>query len=132
MRPIPPSSAMRKAITAAAAMTGISRRMSVASMVSGRIIPASPRIRPMLAIFEPTTLPIATSVTPPSAALTETTSSGIDVPRATTVMAMISVGSPKADARRVAERISHSPPISSPISPIAIEMRSRITTISRG
>jgi hypothetical protein len=44
-----------------------------------------PNISSILAIFDPTTLPKAIAVLPDKALVTETTSSGVDVPNATTV-----------------------------------------------
>jgi hypothetical protein len=44
-----------------------------------------PNISSILAMFDPTTLPKAIAVLPDKALVTETTSSGVDVPNATTV-----------------------------------------------
>lgn len=52
---------------------------------SGRTRAHSPRMTNTLKMLEPTTLPIATSLWPPMADSTLTTSSGVEVPMATIV-----------------------------------------------
>ena len=52
-----------------------------------------------LKMFDPTTFPIATSLFPPMAESTETTSSGVEVPTATIVSPMMNSGMRKRWAR---------------------------------
>ena len=68
-------------------------------------------------MFEPTMLPIAMSGTPRSAASTETRSSGVEVPKPTTVRPIRSGGSAKRNAIAAPPRTSHSPPTKSPARP---------------
>ena len=51
----------------------------------GRIRAQTPRMTKTLKMFDPTTLPIATSLLPAMAESTDTTSSGVEVPTATIV-----------------------------------------------
>ena len=60
--------------------TGSSRRQSAGWTRAGFTSAARPRIRPMFTMFEPMTLPKATSPWPPAAASTPTMISGADVP----------------------------------------------------
>jgi hypothetical protein len=59
------------------------------SSVTGEIVAESPRIQKILKIFEPTILPTAMSVCHFRAATIDVTSSGRDVPIATTVRPII-------------------------------------------
>ena len=58
----------------------------------GRIRAQTPRMTKTLKMFDPTTLPIATSLLPAMAESTDTTSSGVEVPTATTVSPMMNSG----------------------------------------
>ena len=62
---------------------------------TGRIKAQTPRMTKTLKMFDPTTLPIATSLWPPMAESTDTTSSGVEVPTATTVSPMMNSGTRK-------------------------------------
>ena len=91
---------------------------------TGRIKAQTPRMTKTLKMFDPTTLPIATSLWPPMAESTDTTSSGVEVPTATTVSPMMNSGTRKRWAsaaepsvRKFAPaRISPSPTINRRIS----------------
>ncbi len=91
-------------------MIGTSRTSSLIWTRIGRIRAAIPRIRAMFATFEPTTLPIAMSPLCRTEATTPTSSSGIEVPMATTVSPMTSALTPRLRASRDAPRISTSAP----------------------
>ncbi len=69
--------------------TGRSKNLVVRERVTGAIIAVTQRMRNILAILEPRTLPTAISVLPDTAASTETISSGTLVPIATIVSPMI-------------------------------------------
>ena len=58
----------------------------------GRIRAQTPRMTKTLKMFDPTTMPIATSLLPAMAESTDTTSSGVEVPTATTVSPMMNSG----------------------------------------
>ncbi len=64
----------------------------------------------MFAMLEPTTFPTAMSPLPRSDARLLTTSSGADVPNATTVSPATTGVTPKRVARRTAPPTSHSAP----------------------
>ena len=68
---------------------GISRQTVSEVTFKGLIMAAMPRIRKILAILLPRTLPIARSVVPRPEAMILTTSSGMEVPKATTVRPMV-------------------------------------------
>ena len=89
---------------------GTSRRKSTALTLRGAINPVAPSIKPMLAMFEPSTLPIAKSLLPANAAYALTSNSGMDVPIATKVSAIIKIETPNDIARLEAPRTSHLPP----------------------
>jgi hypothetical protein len=63
----------------------------------GRTSPAIPRIRPTLAMFDPTTLPTASLGLPAKAAVTDEASSGAEVQKATTVRPTTSGRPPPRD-----------------------------------
>lgn len=65
---------------------GKSRRIKCALTVNGTKKAQSPNTKPTLTIFEPIPLPIASSPAPLIAAMDETSNSGAEVPKATTVM----------------------------------------------
>ena len=97
---VAPAHTRRSEVTAsstsdAAMPNGMSRRMFSLVSTSGRISAQIPRITKTLKMFEPTTLPIATSLLPAAAESTETTSSGIEVPTATIVRPMMNSGTRK-------------------------------------
>ena len=103
---------------------GMSRRMVLRVRGSGRIRAQMPRMTKTLKMFEPTMLPIATSLLPAMAESTETTSSGVEVPTATIVRPMMNSGTrsrwataAEPSVRKFAPaRISPRPTISSRIS----------------
>jgi hypothetical protein len=72
-------------ITAPRNDIGISFHTVFLTTVTGVIIAVIPKINNILAIFDPTTLPKATPVFPDNALVIDTTSSGDEVPKATTV-----------------------------------------------
>ena len=78
----------------------------------------------MLQMLEPTMLPTATPGEPSSAACTLVTSSGVEVPKPTSVSPMISGETPSAPAVRTAPRTRSSPPITSPARPPRIRRMS--------
>lgn len=59
----------------------------------------TPRMRKTLKMFDPTILPMATSLLPAAAESTETTSSGVEVPTATMVSPTMNSGTRKRWAR---------------------------------
>src|SRR5690606_8189517 len=73
--------------------------------------------RPMLAMFEPTTLPSAMSVVPWSAAPSVTASSGAEVPKPTTTSPMMNWLMPKRSASPEAPRTKTSAPTASRATP---------------
>ncbi|MEZ4963960.1 MAG: hypothetical protein R2791_01855 [Saprospiraceae bacterium] len=79
------SLAMKKATMIPSRLRGISFHTVFRCTPSGRIKAARPRIRQIFIILLPITLPSATSALPELAAMTETISSGDEVPKATTV-----------------------------------------------
>ena len=70
----------------------MSRRILPAVSGRGRIRAQTPRMTKTLKMFDPTTLPIATSLLPAMAESADTTSSGVEVPTATTVSPMMNSG----------------------------------------
>ncbi len=119
-RLIRPSASSPASSRDATIISGTSRRISWAAVAIGRTRAASPRIRPRFAIFEPTTLPTATSARPFSAPCTLTASSGALVPKATTVRPMTSDERPKRRASAAAPLTSHSAPSHSATRPATI------------
>jgi hypothetical protein len=91
-------------------INGTSRTTTRAATDRGRIIAVMPRIRPMLARFDPITFPTARSEFPPSAATVQTTNSGADVPKETTVRPTTMGLTPREPANLAAPRTSHSAP----------------------
>ncbi|CQR22840.1 Uncharacterised protein [Yersinia enterocolitica] len=81
---------------------GNSRRKISERTVSGRIRAAPPTISKRLVILEPNTLPTAISVWLFSAAVTDTISSGSEVPMPTMVIPIMSGGIPKERANTAA------------------------------
>ena len=96
---------------------GSSRRKKGARVASGVTRALTPKMSPMLAMFEPITLPSAIPALPRSAAVRLAASSGALVPKATTVKPMTRELTPSRRARRDAKRTSRSPPTNSPPSP---------------
>ena len=75
-------------------------------------------IRPILAVTEPTALPIAISFCPFAAAIDETRSSGSVVAKLTTVAPIMNFGIPVASAIHVAASTKTSPPLTISTRPI--------------
>ena len=73
-----------------------------------------PRMSPVLQMMEPTAFPSAISERPWSAATTETTASGVVVPRLTMVAPITTRGTPQRCERATALSTSHSAPLASP------------------
>ncbi len=105
-------------------MTGHSNRTDRPATRRGEMSAASPRMNAMLKMFEPTALLSAISGFASSAAWTETTSSGIDVPIATTVKPMTAGLTRSRVEMLVAPRTRSSPPATSSARPA--------TTLSAG
>ena len=76
----------------------------------GQISAVTPRMRATLAMFEPATLPMASPEDPIHAACVDTSNSGIDVPKPTTVMPMTIALSFARCAIATAPSIKKSPP----------------------
>ena len=72
-------------------------------------IAGMPKTSKIFAVFDPTTLPMAMPGTPSMAALTEISSSGAEVPKATIVRLTISAGMPMRRARLTAPFTKASP-----------------------
>ena len=91
-RPVHTFREMGKQATAAAIITGISKKSTAGfnSIACGEITPATPNTRNKLRMQLPTTFPMAMSRWPRMAAMSEVASSGIEVPPATTVSPMTS------------------------------------------
>ena len=71
----------------------------------------------ILAVFDPTTLPMAMAGAPSSAALSDTSNSGIEVPKPTTVSPISNGGMPSLLASEIAPRTRKSAPNVSKASP---------------
>ena len=91
---------------------------------------ATAMMSPVLAITEPTALPIAMSTFPPAAAITETIISGIVVARLTMVAPMMKVGISMALAIQPAASTKASPPLTTRAIPTANSMRHRNISIN--
>ena len=96
---------------------GTSTRTILCCTASPPTTADTPRIKRMLAMLLPTTLPNATSAFPPSAAERLTASSGALVPNATTVSPMITGAMPSLVAIEAAPFTRSSAPPTSPTSP---------------
>ena len=105
-----PSRTITKSRPLEKSMNGISRRRKPAVVATGQTIAVSPRMRPMLAMLEPTTLPNARSDEPRSAAARVPASSGLEVPKETTVSPITTGVMPSRRARATEPRTSASPP----------------------
>src|SRR5690606_7807316 len=103
----------------AASTTPPSRLSARLSTAIGRSSAAAPRISRMFAIFEPTMLPTAMPGEPTSAACTLVTSSGVEVPKPTSVSPIRSGDTPKHSAVRTAPRTRSSAPTTSSARPAA-------------
>ena len=82
-------------------------------------------IRPVLAVTEPTALPMAMSALPSSAEKTDTSISGMVVAKLTTVAPMMNLGIPEASAIHVAASTKKSPPLMMHTRPAANSSRTR-------
>ena len=91
-------------------MIGTSWRMICECTTSGVITALRPRMNSTLKMLLPTTLPTAMSVCPPSAAPTDTATSGELVPIATIVRPTTSGEMPRDSAILEAPRTSNSAP----------------------
>ena len=85
-----------------------------------------PRTSPMLAIFEPKTLPIAKFENPSSVAFKLTISSGAEVANETIVIPMIILGTENFKEISTEDLVSKSPPCESNIIPNKIPKKSKI------
>ena len=109
------------AASSSTALTAYCRRGMVHSMqMSDRHM-----IRPVLAVTEPTALPMAMSALPSSAEKTDTSISGIVVAKLTTVAPMMNFGIPEASAIHVAASTKKSPPLMMHTRPAANSSRTR-------
>ncbi len=112
--PMTPSSPIKSGTTATPSITGTSRRISLFCTISGATSALAPRISSTLHTLLPMAFPSATSPFALSAAPAETASSGLLVPKLTTVSPTINGGTPNTPAMRLAPRTSTSaPPMSS-------------------
>ncbi len=84
-----PSNSSPQVTRIASSMIGNSRRRVFDCTVKGATRAVIPRIKPMLAILDPSALPIDRPGFPDQAAMPETSNSGADVPKPTTVKPMI-------------------------------------------
>ena len=94
-----------------------------------------PKIRPILAVTEPTALPTARSTSPASTPVMETVSSGSVVASETMVAPMINRGTPVTSAIHTAPSRNQSPPLTISTSPsinrrITVQRFIRITVLS--
>ncbi len=106
----------RKAATASSSM-GSSRVIRDGSTLSGRTSAVTARTKPTFTMQEPTMLPKASAVSPRDADIPFTTSSGVEVPKATTVMPITRGGTPSAPARRAMPSTKYFAEVSSSASP---------------
>ncbi len=86
----------------------------------GQISAVTPRMRATLAMFDPATLPIAKPDEPTHAACVDTSSSGMDVPKPTTVMPMTIALNLARCAIATAPSIKKSPPFTRRTNPISM------------
>ena len=75
-------------------------------------------------MFEPTTLPSAISGAPSRAALTDTSNSGVEVPKPTITNPIKSLDTPIRSAMATAPRTSASPPTNNNTRPAATSIKS--------
>ncbi len=90
--------------------------------------PQTPRMRPTFAMFDPTTLATAISAEPRSEAASDTDSSGMDVPAATTVSPMTEGVRRARRASAAANSTRRSPEKARIATPAAIMARARAKT----
>lgn len=109
--------------------SGISFQTVELFTVSGRMKAQIPKIRKILAILLPTTLPIARSGEPLKAAERLTVSSGADVPKLTIVRPITSGGILSRVARELAPRTRPSAPATSIARPRINSKNDKIITI---
>ena len=107
-------------------LTGISRFLLDGVTVIGRMSAVRPRIKSVLKILEPTTLPMAISAFPWKAPIKLTTISGADVPMPTMVRPMTNSLRPKRRATEEAPSTSQSAPKTMRASPARSRMTVRI------
>ena len=104
------SEANRNSSSDATNPNGMSRRMLLRERARGRIRAQTPRMTKTLKRLDPTTLPTAMSDCPPRADSTETTSSGVEVPMATTVSPTMNSGTRNRCASAAAPSVSRLAP----------------------
>ena len=92
----------------------------------GYIIVIIPRTSPILAIFDPITLPIAKFENPLRVAIKLTISSGADVANETTVIPIIILGTENFNDKSTEDFVSTSPPWDRRIIPNKIPKKSKI------
>jgi len=92
----------------------------------GYIIVIIPRTSPILAIFDPITLPIAKFENPFKVAFKLTISSGADVANETTVIPIIILGTKNFNDKSTEDFVSTSPPCDRRIIPNKIPKKSKI------
>jgi len=109
-RVMPPSSASSHSSPEAPSMIGTSMRNMRMRTTSGATSAEMPRMSPTLAMLLPTTLPIAMSVVPRTAADRLTASSGVEVPKPTITRPTTKGLIPKRTARPDAPRTNRSAP----------------------
>ena len=108
--------------------SGMSRRTMRWDTVSAPTIADAPRINKMLPMFEPTTLPKATSALPLAAAPMLTANSGALVPNATTVRPTMTGGIPSRVATAAAPLTRNSAPRTRAIRPTTSATRVQAVT----
>ena len=128
----PPVLASSASSAQAATLTGISKRMVPRESATGAMTAERPRMSSRLARQLPTTLPKAMSAWPAAAEVMLTTSSGREVPMATTVSPATRSGMPKRAASRHAPSTRRLAPPTSRPKPTTIARRLRSTTILSG
>ena len=92
----------------------------------GYIIVIIPRTSPILAIFDPITLPIAKFENPFRVAFILTISSGADVANETTVIPIMILGTENFNDKSTEDFVSISPPCDRRIIPNKIPIKSKI------
>ena len=104
--------------------TNASRTAVRAQPMTGAITAAKPKMSRILAMFDPTTLPKAISDAPSRAALTDTSNSGVEVPKPTITNPINSLETPIRSAIATAPRTRASPPTNKRTRPAATRTRS--------
>jgi hypothetical protein len=102
-------------------MIVVSRRNAEPATWIGHTRAVTPTINKTLAMFDPTMLPIAISGTPFNAACTDTKSSGVNVPKPTTVKPMMNGEIDILCAMLTLPRTRASPPRNRPTKPAMID-----------